>query len=62
MNFNGRLAISVTELAHTLGVGESKAREIVRRPDFPAIRDGRRILIPVSALEKWLEAQAEKGA
>jgi len=35
-----------------------KAYELARRKDFPAIRIGRRIVIPKAAFERWLEQAA----
>lgn len=54
-----REAYDVQELAEKLGVGMSKARELTRRPDFPAIRLGRRVIIPVDRLRDWLNRQVD---
>ncbi|MBR3505335.1 MAG: helix-turn-helix domain-containing protein [Clostridia bacterium] len=52
-----KLTISATELPRVLGVGRNTAYELVKRTDFPAVRIGRRIVIPVDALRAWLERQ-----
>ena len=50
-----RQTITVTEAAKLLGVGRNQAYEAVRRGEIPAIRIGRRLLIPIRALERKLE-------
>lgn len=50
-----RLVIKgVRELAETLGIGVNYALELTKRPDFPASRLGRAIVVPVDALKEWL--------
>lgn len=50
-----RLAISVIELAEQLGIGKTIAYQLVKRDDFPSVRIGDRILIPVDGLREWLK-------
>lgn len=56
-----KMTLSVDELAATMGVSRPKAYELVNQPGFPVVRVGRRIRIPVAALERWLEAQVQKA-
>ena len=43
-----KAVISVREMAKYLGIGVNVAYELVRRPDFPALRLGeKRIVIPI---------------
>ena len=49
-----RRAISINEAAETLGIGISKAYQAAKSGDIPTIRLGKRILVPVAALEKML--------
>ncbi len=56
-----KTTISVQELASELGISMTKAYELVRREDFPVIRIGKRILIPVEILNEWLRREAENG-
>jgi excisionase family DNA binding protein len=49
-----KLCISISELAKNLGVSRPVAYQIARRQDFPSITVGRRILVPLDGLEKWL--------
>lgn len=56
-----KVALNMFELAAVLGIGRSKAFELTRQPGFPAVRIGRRILIPVDALDKWLAEQVKSN-
>ena len=56
-----KLTLTVDELKDALGVGRRQAYELVNRADFPAIRLGKRILIPRDALMRRLEAQTESA-
>ena len=47
-------AISINEAAETLGIGVSKAYEAANSGELPTIRIGKRILVPLVALEKML--------
>jgi excisionase family DNA binding protein len=50
-----RRTLSVKEAAKLLGVGRNKAYEAARRGEIPTIRIGKRILVPVAALERMLQ-------
>ena len=50
----GRVTVSVEEVATILGIGRSMAYEAVRRGQLPSRRLGRRIVIPVPLLLDWL--------
>lgn len=50
-----RLTMTVPEAAAALKIGRGLAYEAVRRGEIPAIRVGRRLLVPRRALEKLLE-------
>jgi excisionase family DNA binding protein len=51
----GRLTLSVDEAAERLGIGRSAAYEAIHRGEIPSLRIGRRFLVPVSALSRYLE-------
>jgi hypothetical protein len=53
----GRLALSKCEAADALGVSVDFLEEHVMR-DLRIVRRGRRRLIPVGELERWLDANA----
>jgi excisionase family DNA binding protein len=50
--------LSVKQAAEVIGVGRLTMYDMTRRPGFPALRHGRRILIPRDALFQWLEREA----
>lgn len=50
----GRLTVSVDEVAELLGIGRSMAYDAVRRGQLPSRRLGRRLVIPVPLLLEWL--------
>ena len=49
-----KLTLSVEETAKLLGIGRNLCYERVKTGEIPAIKIGRRLLIPRSALEKLL--------
>ena len=55
-----RLTVTVPEMAKMLGVTTCTAYNLIHRADFPVVRVGRRAIIPVDALKRWVEAQAGK--
>jgi len=59
-NFERR-TFTVPEVAAMLDVNVIKCYELARRPDFPAIRIGRRIVIPRDAFFRWLDEAAKGG-
>ncbi len=57
-----RKTLTVTEAAACLGLSRGTAYQAVREGSIPSIRIGRRILVPVHALEAMLfGATAEPG-
>ena len=55
---NERLAVNAAEAAELLGISVPVLRQLTRRADFPAVKLGRRWVISVAGLQKWLDAQA----
>jgi excisionase family DNA binding protein len=53
-----RTALSLTEAAASLGLSEEAFDEHVR-PELELVRVGRRVLVPLAALEAWLASRAE---
>lgn len=53
-----KLCLSVEELARELSISRGGAYDLVHSEGFPAVRIGCRIVVPVSSLNQWLEAQA----
>jgi len=56
-----RLAVTVPEAAEMLGVGASVVYKYVRAGLIPHVRIGRRIVIPLKALEEWMEQKAQEA-
>jgi excisionase family DNA binding protein len=54
-----RLLISAREAALLLGIGRDTAYALIREGRLPALRIGRRILVPKAALEQWVLDQAQ---
>ena len=55
-----KATMSVQELASQLGISLPKAYALTKEPDFPVIRIGTRILIPVDAFKEWLVIHSQK--
>lgn len=51
--------ISVQELSDMMGISLGNAYKLVKRPGFPYMRTGARILIPVEAYRIWLDSQTD---
>ena len=61
-NGQERLCLSVPEAAKILGISRGLAYELARSGRLPALRFGRRLLIPRAALERMLNETQEAGA
>jgi len=55
MNIEKRLCITVPEAAEMLGISRNFAYDLVKQGKLPAIRFGKRLLIPRAALDRMLE-------
>lgn len=56
--------LTVQEAAKILRMGTTSTYELCRQSEyngFPAIREGKKILIPYSALMNWIEQQAKQA-
>jgi excisionase family DNA binding protein len=49
-----RKTLTIPETAKVLGIGLNQAYEAARRGEIPTIKIGKRILVPVAALERKL--------
>ena len=54
------LTITVEDAGRLLGISRGHAYELVRRGELPAIRLGRRLVIPTRAIEELLGAATAK--
>lgn len=62
MNENGKMALTVCEMAEELRISKTQAYNLVHIADFPRVRIGTKILIPRKQLEQWLEIKSRTGA
>ena len=56
-----KTTMSVQELSSYMGISLTKAYALVKSPDFPIIRVGTRILIPVDTFKEWLNTSSSKN-
>ena len=57
-----RLTVRVEEAARLLGISRGLAYELVNRGELPALRLGRRLVVPISALEDLVAGASNTGA
>lgn len=55
-----KMLMTVEEMRKVTGFSRPMAYKILNREDFPKIRIGRRVMIPVKQLEQWIEEQSMK--
>ena len=55
-----KTTMSAQELSAQMGISLPKAYELVKSEDFPSVRIGTRILIPVDAFREWLIIASNK--
>ena len=53
------LTLNAREAAEVLRISKSKVYELAQSESFPAIRIGKRVVIPRDKLVQWMNAQAE---
>lgn len=53
-----KLTYTVEEMGEAVGVSRKVAYQLANRNDFPKIRIGKRIVIPIDSLNRWLENQS----
>ena len=50
----GKTAFDVYDLMKILGFGENTVRALMRRPDFPSLREGAKYVVTAYELALWL--------
>jgi len=53
------LTLKAREAAEVLRISKSKVYELARTESFPAVRIGKRVVIPRDKLIQWMNEQAE---
>lgn len=56
-----KLTLTVTEAARCLGIGRNSAYLAIARGEIPAVKIGKRLLVPRAALEKMLSGNDSKS-
>ena len=56
-----RFAVSVDEAAQLLGVGRSTLWQLVTSGEIPSFTIGKRRLIPLDALRRWIAERTEQA-
>lgn len=54
--------VSVPEAADLLSIGKSAAWELVKSGDLASVKIGQRRLVPVAAIDSYIEALLRKGS
>jgi excisionase family DNA binding protein len=57
-----RLTLTVPQAAEVLGISRALAYELVARGELPALRLGRRVVVPRRALERFVDDEAPPAA
>ena len=52
---------TITEVAKLLGIGRNQAYEAARRGEIPSIRIGKRLVVPLVALERMLGVNSQES-
>ncbi|WKY46532.1 helix-turn-helix domain-containing protein [Eubacteriaceae bacterium ES3] len=53
-----KLTYTAKEIAELMGLALPKTYDLCNRADFPAIRVGRAIRVPIKEFEEWLSREA----
>lgn len=56
-----KLLLSATEVANLLGLSRPFVYQLMHRADFPLVRLGGRVLVPVDGLRAWLNQQTQNS-
>lgn len=56
-----KLTVTVKEMADIVGVSRCTAYELIHQQGFPVVWLGKRAVIPIEGLKKWLNEQAQAG-
>ncbi len=56
------LALTVEEAGKRLGLGRAATYAAINRGELPHLRIGRRVVVPIAALEQWLSEVRPKSS
>lgn len=54
-----KLALDIKESSEAIGVGTTNLRKMVKEGRIPSYKEGKKIMIPVVALEKWVRQRIQ---
>jgi excisionase family DNA binding protein len=57
-----KMLLRPVEVSELLGIGRSRAYELISAGILPSIRIGSSVRVPVESLRAWIEAQGDDGA
>lgn len=57
-----KMLLRPTEVAELLGIGRSRAYELIGSGVIPSLRIGASVRVPHDSLRAWIEAQADDAA
>jgi excisionase family DNA binding protein len=60
VNLEEQRGLSAQDVAMLLGIGDSKAYELMNSKDFPSIKIGRRIVVMSDDFLKWKNKKLEE--
>lgn len=52
-----KMLLSISEAAAMLGISRPSIYQLIHSADFPIVRLGGRVLVPVRQLQEWLDEQ-----
>ena len=56
------LTVTPAKAADMMGIAVGMVRQMLYRGELPSLKIGRRWLIPVNALENWIDNQVKRAA
>jgi len=56
-----QMLMRADEVARALGLGRSKAYELIASGQLPVVRVGRMVRVPRAALEDWVRKQTQQA-
>ncbi|MDA9143408.1 helix-turn-helix domain-containing protein [Gammaproteobacteria bacterium] len=56
-----KLALDIKESSEAIGVGTTNLRRMCREKVIPSYKEGKKIMIPIKALEKWVDKQVKSS-
>ena len=53
------LMLNMKQLSDLLGISDASAYELIQEEGFPALRIGKRIVVPKEELQNWISARTK---